>query len=310
MRRVTCTQVVGFLLAFSAPAVLSFAIAVSARSSRPALRTSRSSALDLELAGDLTGVSHGSVRYLTREDLLRLPQENYTVSDDANLTAPTKISGVSLEELRNSVAGSAASDIVIAICVDRYRTSYPRDYISSHHPLLVLLINGQSPERWPKDSGGHGLDMGPYLISHPAFTPSFKILSHADEPQIPWGVIRLEFHDEHALLGVIAPQGPRAQRPAVQAGYKIAQQNCFRCHNMGEQGGQKSDRPWTVLATWASASPEYFAAYIRNPKSKNPKSDMPGFPAYDDATIAALNAYFRTFVESAASRSVPHKAAQ
>jgi len=32
---------------------------------------------------------------------------------------------------------------------------------------------------------------------------------------------------------------------------------------------------------------------------------MPGFPAYDDATIAALNAYFRTFAESAASKSPP-----
>jgi mono/diheme cytochrome c family protein len=308
MPRVRSSLVFSLFLAFSAVAILSCAIAPSPQSSRPTLHTSRSSALDLEVAGDLAGVPRGSVRYLARKDLLALPQLAYTVSDDANLTAPTKISGVSLEELRIRLAASPASDMVAAVCVDRYRASYPRDYLSSHHPLLVLLIDGQPPDRWPK---GLGLDMGPYLISHPMFTPSFKILSHSDEPQIPWGVTRLELRDQQALLAAIAPLGPRAQEAAVQAGYKIAQQNCFRCHHMGEEGGQKSGRSWTVLATWANASPDYFAAYIRNPKSKNGKAEMPGFPAYDDATITALNAYFRTFVESAAAKSEsPQKAAR
>jgi len=311
MLRVPSTLVFPLLLAFSVPAVLTFALAASLRSSGPALHISRSSALDLEIAGDLAGLPQGSIRYLTRKDLVMLPQLTYTVSDDANLTAPTKIGGVSLEELRSKLAASPDRDMVVAICVDRYRASYPRDYLSAHHPLLVLLINGHPPDRWPKDSKGLNLDMGPYVISHPKFTPSFKILSHADEPQIPWGVIRLEFRDQQALLGAIAPQGPRAQDAPVQVGYKIAQQNCFRCHNLRDAGGQKSGRPWTVLATWANASPDYFRAYIRDPKSKNPKAEMPGFPAYDDATIAALSAYFRTFVEPAASTPPPpHEAAQ
>ncbi|HXT77156.1 MAG TPA: c-type cytochrome [Candidatus Eisenbacteria bacterium] len=305
MPRVSSTLVCTFLVALSSSAIFSFVIPASARPPRLTLRTSRTSARDLEVAGDLAGLPRGSIRYLTREDLRTLPQLTYTVSDDANLTAPTKISGISLDELRNKLAASPDSDMVVAICVDRYRASYPRDYLSAHRPLLVLLINGQPPDRWPKDSKGLGLDMGPYLISHPKFTPSFKILSHADEPQVPWGVIRLEFRDQQALLGAIAPQGPRAQDAAVQAGYKIAQQNCFRCHNLRDEGGQKSGRPWTVLATWANALPDYFASYIRNPKSKNAKAEMPGFPAYDDATIAALNAYFRTFAESAASKSPP-----
>jgi mono/diheme cytochrome c family protein len=303
MLRVPSTLVFRFLPAFIAPAVLSFALAASPQSSRPTLHISRSSALDLEIAGDLAGLPQGSIRYLTREDLLTLPQLTYTVSDDANLNAPTRISGVSLEELRGKLAAKPDSDMVVAISVDHYHASYPRDYLSAHHPLLVLLINGQPPDHWPKDVKGVRLDMGPYLISHPKFTPSFKILSHTDEPQIPWGVTRLEFRDQQALLGTIAPQGSRAQDTAVQAGYKIAQQNCFRCHNLRDAGGQKSNRPWTVLATWATASPDYFAAYVRNPKSKNAKAEMPGFPEYDDVTIAALNAYFRTFAEPAASKS-------
>src|SRR5437868_10974316 len=130
MPRVPSSLVFSLFLAFSAVAILSCAIAPSPQSSRPTLHTSRSSALDLEVAGDLAGVPRGSVRYLARKDLLALPQLAYTVSDDANLTAPTKISGVSLEELRSRLAASPASDMVVPVCVDRYRSSYPRRYLS------------------------------------------------------------------------------------------------------------------------------------------------------------------------------------
>jgi mono/diheme cytochrome c family protein len=259
------------------------------------LRAARQSPSDLEAGGDLAGLQPGTTRYITREDLLALPQVTYAVTDDSNFTGPTKISGVPLEELTRSLAAGPQSAMVVAICDDKYRANYPRDYIAAHHPLLVLTINGQPPSGWPKDSEGHGYDMGPYLISHPKFTPSFKIFSHADEPQIPWGVVRIELRDENAVFGAIAPRGERAAAPSVQASYRIAQQNCFRCHNMGREGGQKSGVPWLVLSAWATASPEYFAAYVRNPQSKNSRAEMPGNPGYDDAAIGALAAYFQTF---------------
>jgi len=50
-----------------------------------------------------------------------------------------------------------------------------------------------------------------------------------------------------------------------------------------------------VLSAWATASPEYFAAYVRDPQAKNPHAQMPGNSGYDDATISALIAYFQTF---------------
>jgi cytochrome c1 len=50
-----------------------------------------------------------------------------------------------------------------------------------------------------------------------------------------------------------------------------------------------------VLSAWATASPEYFAAYVRNPQSRNPQAQMPGNPGYDEATLGALIAYFKTF---------------
>lgn len=262
------------------------------------LHADRSSPFDLELGGELAGLPPGTTHYLTRDDLLALPQVSYTVTDDANFTGPTQIGGVLLEELTRRLGADPATDMVVAICGDLYHANYPKAYMAEHHPLLVLQINGQPPPAWPKDSETHRYDMGPFLISHSKFTPAFKIFSHSDEAQIPWGVLRLEFREEKAVFSAIAPRGPDAANELVQNGYRIAQQNCLRCHNMGTEGGTKAGRPWLVLSAWATASPDYFASYVRNPQSKNPQAQMRGSPDYDDKTIAALIAYFKTFASS------------
>jgi mono/diheme cytochrome c family protein len=271
--------------------------------------TTRTSPFDLEIGGNLSALhsdaSPGSKRYVSRDDLLKLPQITYLVSDDPNFTGPTEVSGVPLDELTKAFAAEPQSAMVVAVCSDQYRANYPRAYLSAHHPLLVLKINGRDPAGWPKDPETHQQDMGPYLISNPKFTPSFKIFSHADEAQIPWGVVALEFDNEEKVLGAIAPRGPRRDDQLVQDGYRIAQQNCFRCHNLGDEGGTKAGHPWLVLSAWAASSPEYFAAYVRNPQAKNPHSQMPGNPGYDDATIGALIAYFTTFQSTSAPREKP-----
>jgi hypothetical protein len=216
------------------------------------LHVDRSSPFDLELGGELAGLPPGTTRYLTRDDLLALPQVSYTVTDDANFMGPTQISGVLLEELTRRLSAAPATDMVVAICGDLYHANYPKAYIAEHHPVLVLQINGQPPPAWPKDSETHRYDMGPFLISHSKFTPSFKIFSHSDEAQIPWGVLGLEFQQEKAVFSSIAPRGPDAANELVQSGHRIAQQNCFRCHNMGNEGGTKAGRPWLVLSAWAT----------------------------------------------------------
>jgi mono/diheme cytochrome c family protein len=266
------------------------------------LHTTRMSPLDLEISGDLANVPSNGTRYVTREDLLALPQVTLTVTNDTNFTRPTKITGVSLEEVTRQLAAAPNSDLTIALCDDQYRANFPHAYINAHHPVLVLTIDGQPPSGWPKDSEGHNADMGPYLISQPDFIPSFKILATPEEPQNPWGVIRLEFRDEATVFNSIAPRGPHAQDPQVQAGLRIAQQNCFRCHNMGIEGGQKAGHPWLVLSAWATAQPSYLAAYVHNPKQKNPNAQMPSFPEYDDATLRALIAYFQTFTATRRAR--------
>jgi mono/diheme cytochrome c family protein len=250
---------------------------------------------ELEISGELNGLPPGSTRYISRDDLLALPQVNLTLTGDPSFSGPVKIRGVKLEELVRRFAASPASAMVVAICDDAYRANYPHDYLAAHHPVLVLQVNGEPPSGWPKAAADPGVDMGPYMITNPKFTPSFKVLSHADEAQIPWGVLSLEIREEKAVFGAITPSGPNANDREVQDGFRIAAQNCFRCHDSGGEGGRKSGRSWETLAAIAAGSPKDFAAYIRAPLSLNPHAQMPANPQYDDATLGALTNYFRTF---------------
>jgi hypothetical protein len=137
--------------------------------------------------------------------------------------------------------------------------------------------------------------MGPFLISHSKFTPAYKVLSNAEEPQIPWGVVRLEFRNEKQVFGAIAPHGPHASGTEVQSGFLLARQNCFRCHNSGAEGGQKAGISWSAIAAIAASAPDFFAKYVRNPQAQNKEAKMEGSPDYDDATMKVVIAYFTTF---------------
>jgi mono/diheme cytochrome c family protein len=160
--------------------------------------------------------------------------------------------------------------------------------------VLVLTVNGKAQEGWPKIHEGSG-ELGPYVIANPGFTPSFKVLSHSDEAQIPFQVVRLDFRNQREVFGAIAPHGSYAADSPVMQGYRIAQQNCYRCHNMGAEGGQMASIPWPVIGAFAKGNPDFFAKYVRNPQAVNPASRMAASPQYDDATIAALRVYFSTF---------------
>jgi mono/diheme cytochrome c family protein len=263
--------------------------------SKLALRTERASPLDLEVSGNLAGLPSGAKRFVRHEDLLALPQVSFTVTDDPNFSGPTEVRGVGLDLLARELAAEGERAFVVAVCRDWYRAHYPRVYREIHKPVLALEINGQPPSDWPKSKEGTASPMGPYLITHAHFTPSYKILAHEDEAQIPWGVVALEFLNEKAALSGIEPQGATADAPDVQAGYRIAQQNCFRCHGPANLGSLKGKLTWEGIALFASQAPKNFAAYVRNPKAVAPNAEMPPNPQYDEPTLEALSAYFETF---------------
>jgi hypothetical protein len=261
--------------------------------SRPLLLSARSSPSDLEIGGELAGVLPGTVRYARYEDLLTLPQETYTISDDTNFKGQTEISGVPLTTLAKLFGQTAHANMIVAICYDKYRSNYPSDYLAAHHPILVLRIDGKMRDNWPPSA--HGGQLGPYLISHPPFKPSFTVLSHKDEAQIPFGVTRLDFRTESVVFGAILPAGKWTKDSPVWLGYRIASQDCFRCHGLYGEGGERASRSWLVLAAWAATDAARFQQYIHNPQSIQSSAKMPAHADYDDATLAALTAYFATF---------------
>jgi mono/diheme cytochrome c family protein len=277
------------LLLLAATAALASMPAVAAN----ILHAKRFSTGDLEVGGELKGLPVGSTRYVRYEDLLRLPQESYTVTDDTNFKGKTQIGGVSLAAVVRLLGEAPDDAMIVAICYDQYRTNYPRDYMAAHHPLLVLRINGKLRDHWPQSE--YGGSLGPYLISHPSFKPSFKVLSHEDEPQIPFGVTRIELRRESVVFGAIQPPGDWAAGSAVAQGHVIARQDCFRCHNSGAEGGTMAGQSWLQLARFAQDDSRRFRRIIRNPASVTPGAKMPAHADYDDATLDALTAYFRTF---------------
>ena len=250
------------------------------------LNATRKLSSDLEVGGELAGLPAETTRYVTLDSLLALPQVTYTVTDDPNFAGPTKISGMPLEDLARLLGAEPSADLVVAICDDKYRANYPRAYVKEHHPLLVLQVNGEPPSRLAEGSRSSSLRHG---AVHD-FAPEV----HSRASRFSRTPTKRKFRGEWCgsnsatrkqCLARSRRAGRTAGDAAVQAGYKIAQQNCFRCHNMGEEGGQKAGRPWLVLAALASSAPDYFSAYVRDPKKENANAQMPGNPGYDDATI-------------------------
>src|SRR5579862_9699981 len=90
----------GTLKSHQAQAQTTGAIAASQKPLSARLSWKRTSPSDLELDGDIPGATRDQAkRYITRDQLLALPQVSYTVTNDANFSGPTQISGVALEEL-------------------------------------------------------------------------------------------------------------------------------------------------------------------------------------------------------------------
>ena len=263
---------------------------------RLVLQTERQAPSDLEVGGSLQNVPRGETRFVSYESLLSLPQESYTVTDDTNFGTTAQVSGVSLEKLPAWLGAESGASMVIAICDDKYAAHYPASYIHAHHPLLVLKVNGLKPDHWPL--GVDRLPMGPYMVSHPSFKPSFRVLSHDDEAQVPWAIVRLDLRREQTVYAPIEPQGAAANDPIVQQGYTIARQNCFRCHNRSGEGGKKSMLLWHDLTHEAVTNPTKFDAYVLHPKKIIPQSQMASSPQYDDATLNALRRYFASFQET------------
>jgi len=259
----------------------------------------RHAADDLEVTGMIAGLPAGAVGYVSYVELAALPQITTTIENDSNFadeaSRGVKITGIPLEQLAKALGALPESDLIDALCTDRYRSHYPAEYIAAHHPVFALKIDGERPEKWAART--HEYDPGPYFITHASYVPRSKVLSHAEQPQIPDNIMRLNFSTTVATYGPITPRGNYPSDSPVAQGFTIAKQNCLRCHFLNGVGGTKSGIDWRSLGTWASEQPKFFERYVHDPQSVEPHAHMEGNPTYDAATLNAITAYFRTFAE-------------
>ncbi len=261
----------------------------------------RGAASDLEIVGMAAGIAPGTVRYISYDRLATLSQTTVIVTGDDNFRELAQqkltVTGVYLDVLESSLGVLPGSDLMTALCSDGYRANYTREYVKRHRPILALKIDGLPVETWVAQT--HNDDPGTYFITHADFTPSYSVLSFPELPKIPAKITRLEFGTTQQVYGAIAPHQKDASNPEVINGFRIAQQHCYRCHNMGKYGGTKAGRSWQTLGNFAASSPSSFERYLRNPKSINPKSAMSPNPQLDESTAKALQTYFQTFATTA-----------
>lgn len=277
--------------------LLSFAYSAQPAASSPLLQSQRHSSSDLEVAGRISGVPSSTHWFISYQSLLSLPQVETTILEDVNFTElhtpQVRVSGVELSVLARIIGVEASSNMMNALCVDRYQSQLPAEYVAAHRPILVLKINGLPTSQWAAQTNNE--DPGPFMITYPDFKPSFQVLAHQDMPQEPTEMYMLSFGTQKDQFGPITPAGHFPSNSPVMLGFAIAKQNCLRCHNQGTAGGTKAGRTWSTLAAYARHNPTDFSNYVHNPQHVDTKATMPGNPTYDQATLAAITAYFQAF---------------
>lgn len=267
---------------------------------QPELHTRRGAATDLELAGLSGVVSHGESRFVSRTLLLTLPQVTVHLDqfeDFPAISSPgVMVSGIYLDVLAKALGAEVTEASAIeVICADGYAASLPAGYIQVHRPIFVLSIDGLSPHEWAVQHKTY--DPGPYFIAYEHFAPHFRVLAHDDRPLEPDQIAKLLFSTKAVIYAGIEPKGsndPAQFDSPVISGFRIARQNCFRCHNSGDYGGTQAGLSFKKLGKIAASRPEYFAAWVRDPQAIDPKSKMPANKSYDKATLEAITRYFAT----------------
>jgi hypothetical protein len=257
----------------------------------------RQSKTDLEVSGLPSRNGNPTRGFIRYEDLLALPQVSGSMGDDDDLAGlreqTVPVTGVRLSVLMSRLGVPRRKDLVLARCSDGYAGPFPAEYIAAHEPILVLMADGMTLGEWARKTGSD--DPGPYMIAYNHFLPSWKVLSYSDRQQLPDQVVELEFRKLKNVLDPITP--PVSLYPSgspERIGFTIAQQNCLRCHSAGPYGGTKGGLSWEAIAKLAKSDGTTFSKFVHDPKSVDPKSQMPGNPGYDAETLQAIAAYFKS----------------
>lgn len=251
----------------------------------------RTSPQDLEVFDIGPDGKPGASRFYTYEQLETLPQATVQTKEDPDTHKPATYTGVYLRDLFSALGAKPGQDVIGSNCYDKYKDYYDPSYIKNHQPMFLLKYNGKPPAEWPLADGT--MTMGPYNIVDANFVPAEKIYGYAEIDRIPFGVISLELTTMKQAFASFTPK-KNGDDPEVIKGQRIAMGSCVMCHNTEVSGGEKANRPWSILAIFATSNGDYFRNYVVNPKKYRADTQMTDHPTFDAKTLDALQAYFKT----------------
>jgi hypothetical protein len=254
------------------------------------LHPTRSSPQDLAVKGLIAGKAPGSISYARWSDLAKLPTAKIKLTGEF-VPGEQEVTVVFLSDLWAALPRAETADVLLANCSDGYASVYRTDFIKTYRPFLVLEINGQGPEKWPPP--GLKFNPGPYVISVASeVVPTVAQLIDAGHKR-PWGVTTIEVgRFETSFKGILTGRWANLS-PRATASREIWVNSCASCHDgpPGTFGGNKSDRPFDVLAAHAAHNPDYFKRYIRDPQGFAASAKMEAHPHYTDEQLSGLIAF-------------------
>ncbi len=161
---------------------------------------------------------------------------------------------------------------VVFTCLDGYQAVVPSKRFTEHDAFLVFERTGQ-PEFQVINSlqGNEVVSLAPfYLVWDNKNKPELKAESGKGWP---YQVKAISFLNAEERFPKIAP--PKSSPPPVKRGFVAYQKNCFTCHAVNGDGGNKSIDlvlPFSPVEYWKE---DWLKRWILNPTELRPGTTMP-----------------------------------
>lgn len=201
------------------------------------------------------------------------------------------IRSVSLGSVWEALSPDPLADLLIATCADGYVSFFPKEFVTTYQPVLVLEINGKGPPDWPPP--GLRYNPAPYviLVSDQIVAAVADLLDPTHKK--PWAVTKIEFARHSDTFAELYAGKRVALSELAREGREIWIHSCASCHRGPSDsfGGTKSDRPFEVLVAHATHNPDFFRRYVRDPQSVVSGAKMQAHRHYTDHHLDALIAF-------------------
>lgn len=172
-------------------------------------------------------------------------------------------------------AGWEKDDEVVMTCSDGFQPSVPSERFSKFDGYLTIeRLDGPFKIR-KKEEGEKVAELGPFYLVWD--NVKSKELRGENLLYWPYQVVTLDLVDAASRFPHMAP--PKGASAAVKRGFSQFRQNCFACHSINGDGGEKAfdlNSPVSVTEYWKEA---WLEKWIVHPAGLRPKTAMPDLVA-------------------------------